>query len=136
MAKRESGGGGQLKRANVARHLLTRLAIGFVFASFGLWELFDPQYWIGFLPPWVPTFVGVQTLVLLHGAVLLAVGAAILLGAWLRWSAALAALMLVEICAGLLSSSGFSDLLVRDLGLLLFTLSIVFDRERYLCVTA
>jgi len=44
--------------------------------------------------------------------------------------------MLAEICAGLLSTSGFSDLLVRDLGLLLFTLSIVFDKERYLCVTA
>ncbi len=118
-----------------ARHLMTRAAIGFVFASFGLWELFDPQYWTGFVPNGISAIIASQTLVLLHGVVLLVLGTAILLGAWLRWTAILATLMLVEICAGLLLASGFSDLLVRDLGLLLFTLSMVFDNERYLCVT-
>ncbi len=118
-----------------ARHLLTRAAIGFVFVSFGLWELFDPQYWTGFVPNWVAAIIPSQTLVLFHGVVLLVLGVAILLGLWLRWTALLATLMLVEICAGLLLASGFSDLLVRDVGLLLFTLSMVFDDERCLCVT-
>jgi hypothetical protein len=129
-------GGGQVLTFRLVRHLLTRLAVGFVFASFGLWEVFDPQFWIGFVPSWVPVaFVG-HSLVVFHGVVLLVVGVALLVGAWLRWSALLAVLLLVEICVGLFLSSGFSDLFVRDLGLLLFTLSIVFDGERYFCVTA
>ena len=117
------------------RHLLTRFALGVVFVSFGLWELLTPGYWTAFVPSWASAVVAEQTLVLLHGAVLLVVGVAIFLGAWLRWSALLAALVLVEVSAGLFFSAGFSDLLVRDLGLLLFSVSMIFDRARYFCVT-
>lgn len=137
----EQGTGETQKRglpswASAARHLLLRLAIAFVFLSFGIWELIDPQYWVGFIPGWTMVLGPAVTIAMLHGAVLVLVGLAVLLGLWLRWSALLASLMLLEICLGLLLSSGFSDLLVRDVGLLLVAVALIFDREHALTFTS
>ena len=117
------------------RHILTRLALAMVFVIFGIWEIIQPSYWIAFVPPALSGIASASFLVTLHGVLLLTVGAAILLGAYLRIASALAVLIMLEVMAGLWLESGFTDLMVRDLALLILAVALYFDDRRWLTIT-
>lgn len=110
-----------------ARRWLVGGGVAFVFVSFGVWELINPMYWTGF----VPTFLMAHatTLVRIHGTILTIAGLWVLSRWKLRWAAILATLMMIEVSLGLLISSGFSSLFVRDLAILAAAASLFFERD-------
>ena len=115
------------------RHIIMRVALSSVFIIFGVWEIINPQYWQGFVPAFVQSFISsLHPIVMLHGAVLLIAGLMILAGFYTRIGSAIAFLVLLEISVSLLFESGFSDLFVRDLALLLLSAAVFFDKARYL----
>ncbi len=117
-----------------ARHLLTRIAVALVFIVFGTWELTNPGPWIAFLPPAAIALLGGKTAVLLHGAVMVAIGLAVLSGFYLRIFAVIAALMMLAIIGSLLYLTGYIDIVVRDSAIFLLACSLALDDTRYLCV--
>lgn len=103
------------------------MAMGLVLGLFGFWELTDPAQWTGFVPPPVATAVPPVSLVLAHGWVLFVLAAAALVdfaGGAVSW---VAVAVMAEIVTGLLVTSGLTDTLVRDIGLL--ALSLVWALE-------
>lgn len=110
------------------RHYLVIGAASFIFLIFGVWELINPQYWVGFVPQFLLTFYP-TILVIIHGIVLTFLGIWIATGKWLRIAAIVGTLVMAQIVISLLVLSGFSDLLVRDVTILLFILSLVFEGD-------
>lgn len=101
--------------------------MGLVLGLFGFWELTDPAQWTGFVPPPVAAAVPPVSLVLAHGWVLFVLAAAALVdfaGGAVSW---VAVAVMAEIVTGLLVTSGLTDTLVRDIGLL--ALSLVWALE-------
>ena len=124
-----------LSKNDKIRHILTRLAVAQVLIIFGMWEIVQPVYWNSFVPTFVSSFMNINLFVQLHGIFILILGVAILIGAYLRISAALAALTTLAVIAFLLISSGFSDIIVRDVVIVLAAASLVFDDVKYLRAT-
>ena len=117
------------------RHILTRLAVAQVLIIFGIWEMVQPVYWNSFVPSFVSSFMNINLFVQLHGAFILILGVAILVGAYLRVSAVLAVLTTLAVIVFLLISSGFSDIIIRDIVIVLAAASLIFDDNMYLRVT-
>jgi uncharacterized membrane protein YphA (DoxX/SURF4 family) len=107
----------------VARFLL-KAGIGLVFLLFGIDKFRTPQLWLGYLPQWLVDLAPVDKLTLLYGigAIEAAIGAALLLGILVRPAAFLASVMLV----GIILASGFTDVAIRDVGLLAGALALLF----------
>ena len=124
-----------LSKNDKIRHILTRLAVAQVLIIFGIWEIVQPVYWNSFVPAFVSSFMNINLFVQLHGIFILILGVAILIGAYLRISATLAALTTLAVIVFLLISSGFSDIIVRDVVIVLAAASLVFDDVKYLRVT-
>ena len=124
-----------LSKNDKIRHILTRLAVAQVLIIFGMWEIVQPVYWNSFVPTFVSSFMNINLFVQLHGIFILILGVAILIGAYLRISATLAALTTLAVIVFLLISSGFSDIIVRDVVIVLAAASLVFDDVKYLRVT-
>lgn len=112
--------------------MLTRISIAFVFVGIGVWEIVQPSYWSFYIPNFLTFIASALTLTMLHGIVMVALGLAILLGIYLRVSAALASVMMVLIIGDLLLSFGFNDIVIRDTAILLVALALVFDDTNYL----
>lgn len=96
--------------------------MGLVLVFFGFWELTDPAQWTGFVPAPVAAAVPPVSLVLGHGWVLFVLAAAALVdlaGGIVSW---IAVAVMAEIVTGLLVTSGLTDTLVRDVGLLALAL--------------
>ena len=104
---------------------VTRVLLGVVLAWFGYHELVSPGLWTGYVPVLSPTSSGAEVLVLMHGWVLLVLAVALVAGVAPRLAAAVAALLLLEIVISLTASHGFSDLVLRDVGVLGLSLSVV-----------
>jgi uncharacterized membrane protein YphA (DoxX/SURF4 family) len=107
----------------IARFLL-RVGVGLVFLLFGIDKFRNPQLWLDFIPPMLAALLPFSKAVFLNimGVVESIMGAALLLGFWVRPAAALASAMLV----GIVLSSGYNNLAVRDFGLLMATLALLF----------
>ena len=101
------------------------MLLGVVLAWFGYHELVSPGLWTGYVPVLSPTSSGAEVLVLMHGWVLLVLAVALVAGVAPRLAAAVAALLLLEIVISLTASHGFSDLVLRDVGVLGLSLSVV-----------
>ena len=117
------------------RHILTRLAVAQVLIIFGIWEIVQPVYWNSFVPAFVSSFMNINLFVQLHGIFILILGIAILIGAYLRISASLAVLTTLAVIVFLLISSGFSDIIIRDIVIVLAAASLIFDDNMYLRAT-
>ncbi len=113
--------------AKALRHWLLAGSIAVVFLSFGIWELIDPSYWSAFVPAFVAQSFNVLLIVRMHGVVLALLGVWLLTDRYMQPAAILSALVLVEIVVSLLIESGFTDLFVRDLGLLLAAGALIAD---------
>jgi uncharacterized membrane protein YphA (DoxX/SURF4 family) len=108
---------------------VARLALGLVLLWFGLHELIQPSLWTGYVPAISQTSALALGMVLIHGWVLVLLGAALVLGIAPRLAAAVSALLLAEIVLSLTLTGGVSDIVARDLGV--FGLAVaVFASER------
>ena len=116
--------------------MLTRVALAFVFVIFGLWEMTNPQGWTAFVIPAIANLYNPVYLVVAHGFVLFVIGVALLLGIYIRVFSALAVLVMLEVIASLFILSGFTDVLVRDVAILLLAASLFFDNTRHYALTS
>jgi len=103
---------------------VSRMLLGLVLAWFGYHELVRPGQWTGYVPVLSPGSPVAVILVLAHGWVLLMLAAALIAGIAPRVSAAIAAVTLTEIVISLLASGGWSDLVMRDVGVLGLAVSL------------
>ena len=123
-----------MKKDNV-RHILCRLALAQVLIIFGVWEIVQPVYWNAFVPNIFSSIMSINLFVQLHGALILILGIAVLLGIYLRISAILAALTTLSVIIFLIVVSGFTDLVVRDIVIVLVAASLAFDDTDFMRVT-
>jgi uncharacterized membrane protein YphA (DoxX/SURF4 family) len=94
-----------------------RMLLGLVFVWFGWHEVVQPGRWTQYVPVIAENSRPATVLVAVHGWVLLALAAALLLGIAPRISAVIASVLLLEIVTSLLVT-GFSDTAMRDVGVL------------------
>lgn len=117
----------------MVRHLVMRIALGFVFGWFGAQQVLGPEDWVQFIPS-VLDGVGLVApagLIQMHGALLLATSLALLTGFMLTVTCLVAAGLLGSIIVVLLVSGGpYSGLVVRNLGLVALAIGILLDPVR------
>lgn len=107
--------------------IIIRFGIFFLFLSFGIWEIIDPNYWLGFAPSFIAKSANALLLVKIHGIALSIIGAGIFFSRrHLKFFAIPATLIMFQIVVSLWLASGFTDLLVRDIAILIFTASLMF----------
>jgi uncharacterized membrane protein YphA (DoxX/SURF4 family) len=94
-----------------------RVLLGLVLAWFGYHELVQPSLWTGYVPV-VSGSALVVLLVLAHGWLLFMLAVALLAGIAVRVVAAVTVVLLLEIVTSLTITSGLSDLVLRDVGVL------------------
>ena len=93
------------------------MLLGLVLAWFGYHELVQPSLWTGYVPL-VSTSSLALLLVLAHGWLLLMLAVAMIAGIAVRAAAAVSMALLLEIVVSLAITSGLSDLVLRDVGVL------------------
>jgi uncharacterized membrane protein YphA (DoxX/SURF4 family) len=94
-----------------------RLLLGAVLAWFGYHELVQPSLWTGYVPLLSTSSLAVL-LVLVHGWLLFMLAVAMIAGVAVRPAAAVTAALVLEIVISLAMTSGLSDLVLRDVGVL------------------
>jgi len=105
-------------------------ALGFVVAWFGLHEIFSPQDWVAFAPPFLGDGTMVLGLVVLHGVVLTTCAILLVVNFHRKIAAGILTLIFIEVVIGLLSQTGLSDIAVRDVGLGGMAMGLVFLPSR------
>ena len=107
-----------------------RVLLGLVLAWFGYHELVQPSLWTGYVPVVSGSSLAVL-LVLAHGWLLLMLAVAMIAGIAVRAVAAGTVALLLEIVVSLTLTSGLSDLVLRDVGVLgLATCLTAVTRQR------
>jgi len=114
----------QSSAAKSATILAWSLAI--VLFYFGLNEVLSPQDWITFAPAFLGTGSLAISLVILHGILLSTTGVALVVNYYRKLTSAVVALLLFEILANLITQSGFSDIVIRDIGILGAAIALFF----------
>jgi len=109
---------------------ILRLSVSFIFLWFGVNQLANPQWFIGYLPLWSLKIVSASTLLVINGLVEIVLGLLLLLGIAVRLSALLLSLHLLSITLSL----GYNDVAVRDLGLTLATFSVFLAGDDRWCL--
>lgn len=108
------------------RVLVARLGLGFVLIWFGVGELWQPAQWTGYIPGFLHALP--QTpMILVHGYVLFAVGALLVLGLWTRPMAIVSCLILLSIVGTLMLNGGGTSLYIRDIGLLALSVTVALE---------
>ncbi len=97
-----------------------RIGLSLVFLWFGINQLLLPDDFMGYLPNFILQLDYAKTLIYLNGAAEVILGSLLLIGFMVRPVAFLLALHLLSIAGGL----GYNDIMIRDLGLALATVSI------------
>jgi len=105
-----------------AAAVIARVTTGVVLGCFGFWELTDPAQWTGFVPGAVAAAAPPVSLVLAHGWVLFVLAAAALIDFAVGIVSWIAVAVMAEVVIGLFVTSGLTDTLVRDVGLLALAL--------------
>ena len=95
-----------------------RMLFGVVLAWFGYHELVQPSLWTGYVPLVSTSSSLAVLLVLAHGWLLLMLAVAVFAGIAVRAAAAVSVVLLLEIVISLTMTTGFSDLILRDVGVL------------------
>jgi uncharacterized membrane protein YphA (DoxX/SURF4 family) len=105
-----------------------RLGLSVVFLWFGINQLLSPDLFLGYVPSWM--VIDPSTLILVNGVFETVAGMALLLGLFTRLCALAFMVHLVLIIIGL----GYNDVAVRDVGLLLATLSVFLQGSDAWCL--
>ncbi|MDE2030753.1 MAG: hypothetical protein KGI58_00635 [Patescibacteria group bacterium] len=110
-------------------------AIGFVVVWFGLHEMFNPQDWVTFAPPFLGDGALANNLVVLHGIILTSCGILLFINSYRHVVSIILSLVFIEIILTLVTQTGLSDIAVRDIGLFGMAISlffVVFERRKVL----
>ena len=124
--------GGQVKSSDFRMYthhksrVLVKFGIFFIFITFGIWEIIDPSYWLGFAPSFLAKLSYALILIKIHGIALSIVGLGIFFSKRVKLFALFSTMIMLQIVLSLWLSSGFTDLLVRDIAILIFSFSLVF----------
>lgn len=102
--------------------ILVRYGIGLVFLLMGLDQLIHSDYWTSYFPTNLPFNIPVASAVFYNGIFDTAIGVLLIIGFLTRVISIVASLHLISIIYYL----GYNDISIRDIGLLLATLSIFF----------
>ncbi len=109
--------------------IAVRYGIGLVFLLFGISQLTNPGAWFSYFPDWLVQNSIEQT-VLMNGIFDLIIGLLLLLGLFTRIAGAIGVLHL----AGVIYVVGWSDIGIRDFGLLLGALSVFLYGQDDFCL--
>ena len=110
-----------MKKYAIYAPRLVRIAIGLVFLWFGFTQLFTDNL-LGYVPQWVNTLpISVGAFMRLNGAFEVIFGVLLLAGFFTR----IVALLLSIHLLGIALNVGYNDVMIRDLGLTLVTISIL-----------
>lgn len=112
--------------------LALRIGLAIVFVWFGVDKLVHPQYWLdAWVPQAVQAFVSRLSVsprdaLNLLGIAEVLIALSLLTGYFTRWFAALAVMLLL----GVAVTHGFSEVLIRDVGLIGALLALILWPER------
>ncbi len=107
--------------------LLLRFGLAFVFAYAAISAFQHPGAWTGFVPGLVTKFISAKTFLDLFGIFQLVLAAALVIGRYIKYAAALATLSL----AGLLVFNLSSFIVTfRDVGLIFMAAALFFLEEK------
>lgn len=103
---------------------ILRFGLAAVFLWFGLSQVTSPAEWVGWVPAWATSIIPVsaEVFVLANGTLEVVGGALLVAGFYLRPAALVLALHLAIITFDI----GYNEIGVRDFGLMMATLSLVF----------
>ena len=115
--------------------ILARYGVGIVFFIFGIDQLVRPGAWIAWVPSYVINFgtnFGMNNIsfIYFNGLFDLIIGFLLIIGIFVRIVALIGALHV----AGIIISLGYSDISVRDFGLLLILISVFLNGPDELCL--
>jgi uncharacterized membrane protein len=113
-----------MDRKQLALYVLIA-ALAFVFGWFGIDKFLDPLVWVGFLPTWMDGLLGMpkETWLVIMGVIEIAF--ALMLIIPVRNVRRLGALLIVIHLLAIVWQVGWNDVAVRDIGLLLSSLSLL-----------
>lgn len=109
--------------------MLLRLSGGSVFLWFGIDKWIHPESWFGYVPDWLwpLTPVGAEETMIIFGILEFLIGAALIMGKYVREAAILAVVQLLAI----LVVTGANELTVRDVGLMGIYLALIIEDDRH-----
>ena len=110
--------------------ILTRIAISIVFLWFGINQIINPDYFMGYLPSFILLSGYAKTFIYLNGTFEVIFGTLLAIGLFTRTAALLLTIHLVGIIIGL----GYNDVAVRDFGLMLITFAIFLGGKDKWCL--
>src|SRR3989344_1041674 len=110
--------------------ILTRIAISIVFLWFGITQIVNPEYLMGYLPNFILLSGYAKTFIYLNGIFEIAFGTLLIIGLFTRTVALLLTVHLLGIIIGL----GYNDIAVRDFGLMLVTFAIFLGGKDKWCL--
>ncbi len=108
-------------------HLFLSAGLGAVFLWIGLDMLRHPDTWIGYLPANIPLDISRELALKLNGIFDIVIGALLIMRWWPKITASLAALHLI----GILATQGVDAVIIRDVGLLGASLSLLTWPKRH-----
>lgn len=114
-----------MQRTSVSKWLLIA-ALSFVFGYFGIDKFVHPEFWLGWIPLWMEGLMGLS-----RNAWLVVIGLsealmAVLLIIPVRKVQKIGAILIALHLVAILTQVGWNDIGIRDLGLLLADLALIF----------
>jgi uncharacterized membrane protein YphA (DoxX/SURF4 family) len=101
---------------------VVRIGMASVFLWFGVSQILQPSYFMGYMPDWVNTLpISSDLFIIMNGVFEVVFGGLLAIGYFTRFSAAILSLHLL----GIIQSLGYNDIAIRDLGLLFGLVSVV-----------
>jgi len=106
---------------------VARVGIAAVFLWFGIDKFVHPIEWAGWVPDWMSALIPMSlvSFMYIHGAIETLVGVLLLVGYQTRMAALLAVITLCGVILAMIGT-GSTDVLLRDVGLLAASLSLLF----------
>ncbi len=107
--------------------LVARVGIAAVFLWFGIDKFIHPIEWAGWVPDWMTALIPMSlvSFMYIQGAIETVVGALLLIGYQTRFAALLAVVTLCGVILAMIGT-GSTDVLLRDVGLLAASISLLF----------
>lgn len=112
--------------------IILRISLSLVFLWFGISQLYSPGSWSGFIPAFLTALLPAKTFVLINGAIEVILGLMLLSGLYVRFASLILGLHLL----GIAFTMGYNAVAIRDVGLGLATLAILFNGYDKWCLSS
>ena len=105
--------------------VVIRISLALVLLWFGIDEIINPENWFGYVPSWISNNLpfSLDFFISLNGIIEIMMGGLLLIGLYTRTVAFIAALHLLSITIAV----GYNEIGVRDFGLTLMAVSLIFS---------